>query len=185
MRRDALLAILGVSTLALLLSDKARANFAPWDWNSGPPTDETGIDNTDTTPAPESVPLDVKISALLATIRQLESGDDYSIMNGGAHFDSYAAHPGRIYPPGTSTAAGAYQITLPTWRDFGYGEMDFSPAAQDRVAYLILESTGAVDALAANDTPEAVRLAARRWLALKTNPQQNILAAYDMNVATA
>lgn len=180
MRRDTLFALVGLSAVGLIVAGKASASFAPWGFNSDPLASETGNANQDTLP-----PLENSVAAFLATIRQLESGDDYLILNGGKHFSDMSRHPATIAPPGTSTAAGAYQITWPTWQDFGSGEFDFSPEAQDRVAYLILGSTGAVDALADGQVDEAIRLASRRWQALSKNSRTVVMAAYDMNIATA
>jgi muramidase (phage lysozyme) len=96
------------------------------------------------------------LAAFLLAIRARESGPDdsaYLIQCGGTYASSYAEHPallgwrglplsdalcaGAGFGPGcVSTAAGAYQITKPTWtrlRD-KLGLVDFSPASQDAAA---------------------------------------------------
>ena len=71
-----------------------------------------------------------------------------------------------------STAAGAYQINVPTWRDFGlsgrFGPAlpDFSPASQDECAARILRAIGSLDYLAGDDLIGAIRKAAPRWASL-------------------
>jgi len=184
MRRDTLF---GLSIVGLLIAGKAFASFGAPGWNSGPWQGETGLPDTNTTPAHSGPSIASKVAAFLAMIRRYESGGDYSILNGGAHFASFADHPGVIVPPGTSTAAGAYQITYGTWQDFApaAGVSDFSPASQDAVAYAILGWTGAVDALDAGDVETAIRMASKKWTALKNNPTASLLAAYNDGIAFA
>lgn len=163
------IAIIGLGAfVAYAVSQAAQASQAPGATSDTP--DSLPIDpwGTSGSVSPSGATTDQKAWALLATIRTLESGGDYSIINGGAHFSDFSKHPNRVVPPGTSTAAGAYQITYPTWLDFSRkaGLTDFSPISQDIAAYEILASTGAVDALAANNAEYAVSLASQRWAAL-------------------
>lgn len=137
------------------------------------------------------------VLAMLTAIRfaehkddDVKNGRDYFTFYGGGRFEGTADHPtitgerqpvrlperfcraagfkGACY----STAAGAYQINVPTWRDFrkagqwGPRLPDFSPASQDEAARRILLATGAVARLDAGDLPGAVRLASSRWASL-------------------
>jgi muramidase (phage lysozyme) len=81
-------------------------------------------------------------SNFLRAVSQPESGGDYTVKNGGAHFQGFDKFPEGIYPGGTTTAAGRYQITSDTWREFApkAGVHDFSPESQDRVAWYIANS---------------------------------------------
>ena len=76
---------------------------------------------------------------------------------------------GAGYGPGcVSTAAGAYQITKPTWTPLKarLGLRDFGPAAQDAAAVQILRQCGAYERLAAGDLPGAVARARSTWASL-------------------
>ena len=123
------------------------------------------------TPIPEPS-LDSKVAAFLAMIRQYESGNDYSVINGGAHFTDFSHHPDVIIPPGTSTAAGAYQIIYSTWVQYSdqYNLTDFSPTSQDQAAYWILNDTGAIDALNVDDIATALADASTQWASLPGSP---------------
>ncbi len=137
------------------------------------------------------------ILAMLTAIRfaehkddDVKNGRDYFTFYGGARFEGTADHPaitGERQPvrlperfcraagfKGTcySTAAGAYQINVPTWREFrragawGPRLNDFSPASQDEAARRILQATGAIARLDAGDLSGAIRLASGRWASL-------------------
>lgn len=139
--------------------------------------------------------MDQRLSAFLYAIRMSEhlpvnvvSGRDYTTFYGGRQFTNLSDHPvatGELqgvplpaewcrragFPGGVcvSTAAGAYQITLPTWREFrSKGEFlpDFSPRSQDAAAARILASLGALPLIERGDIPGAVQLAGRRWASL-------------------
>jgi lysozyme len=116
------------------------------------------------------------------------SPDDYNVFYGGSRFYDLSDHPVATgekngvplsaemcrnagYSEGcVSTAAGAYQITLPTWRDFrSYGGEtlpDFSPESQDIAAARILADLGALDYIDAGDIESAIQIAGRRWASL-------------------
>ena len=81
--------------------------------------------------------------AFLDNIAGHESGGRYDVLNGGEQFDPATGHPHRIGAGGTSTAAGRYQITGPTYDDFAprYGISGFGPEAQDRLAWAIANET--------------------------------------------
>lgn len=70
-----------------------------------------------------------------------------------------------------STAAGKYQITRPTWRDFGgkakYGSFD--PDAQDACFADILKHSGALEDAKAGRVMQAVYKVRSRWASLPGN----------------
>ena len=175
-----LMVLLGVGLLLWANPSIASLSFGPAasDQGSGTPDSATpgpadnyssgSIDMTDPT-------TQAQISAMLATIRQFESNDDYTILYGGGHFSDFSHHPD-IKVPITigqyageySTAAGAYQINFPTYNQFapGLGITDFSPASQDALGLAILADTGALDSLASGDIQGAFQLASSRWASL-------------------
>lgn len=116
------------------------------------------------------------VQAFLAMIRKFESGGDYRVIYGGGHFEDYSQHPNIRVPffnPKTqkndySTAAGAYQITWPTWntilRNAGAG--DFSPASQDAAAVWLLKLNGALAPVMAGDFQTGIELASKTWASL-------------------
>lgn len=117
----------------------------------------------------------LQLAAFLATIRKFESGDNYSALYGGGNFSGFSSHPNVRRPinlPGyegkVSTAAGAYQINFPTYKDFApkLGITDFTPESQDALAVAILNTTGAVHALGEGNLIEAFHLASKRWASL-------------------
>lgn len=137
--------------------------------------DASTVDTSGSSTMSSSASLDSKISAFLATIRQFESGGDYSILYGGTHFTDFSHHPNvRVpikigkYAGQVSTAAGAYQINFPTYNQFAptLGISDFSAASQDAIAYAILQTTGAFDYLNADDVEGAMRAASSKWASL-------------------
>lgn len=67
-----------------------------------------------------------------------------------------------------STAAGAYQITRPTWVRLKakLGLSDFGPVSQDLAAVQLLRDCGAYTALMAGDLDGAVSRARRTWASL-------------------
>ncbi len=115
---------------------------------------------------------DMNKTAFLNAIRLGEGTSDdagYTRLCGGGDFDTFADHPANLgwrgwqlrtqmainagFPGGVafSTAAGAYQITRPTWNRIAarLGLQDFSPASQDAAAWALIGEKGAqVDVLA-------------------------------------
>jgi muramidase (phage lysozyme) len=178
-----------VGLAALVLWTQARAGQVgpendPWrDWGPG---EGEGTMPSETDP----------LSALLYAIRTAEHGswkDDglrYFTFYGGAAFAGLTDHPvatgelkgvrlpdrycraAGLRPGCVSTAAGAYQIILPTWRRvreagrWGPRLVDFSIDSQDEAARRILEGTGALRLLAAGDIEGAIRRAATQWASL-------------------
>jgi len=136
------------------------------------------------------------VGAMLEVIRRAEVGgfDDsarYRTFYGGARFNDLSDHPvatgemkGKRLPdwmcrnvglrPGcVSTAAGAYQFILPTWkrlreesRRYGPRLPDFSRASQDEAARRLLIEVRAVEALEAGDIETAIRRAGTVWASL-------------------
>jgi muramidase (phage lysozyme) len=81
--------------------------------------------------------------AFLSTLAQPESGGQYDIKNGGAHFFGYNRFPEGVYPGGTTSAAGRYQFVSKTYASEAgrLGLTDFSPASQDKAAWDLAWST--------------------------------------------
>lgn len=166
------------AALAFLLMASAQAADNPVEFAG-----EADPDGIDTTGADMAIPqatdsgmdTGAQISAFLAVIRQFEANHQYDVLYGGGHFYDFSRHPNTriaINLPGYegkySTAAGAYQINFPTYKEFAakIGVTDFSPETQDALALAILKTTGAIDAIVAGDIPLAFSLAAPRWASL-------------------
>lgn len=91
------------------------------------------------------------VRAFLLLIRKSEVGHkgdiDYQTLNGGATFKAPPwVHPNKIVSPGTSTAAGAFQIVKGTWDSVSKanGLTDFSPVSQEIAAIGLLGYRGAL-----------------------------------------
>jgi muramidase (phage lysozyme) len=124
-----------------------------------------------------------RLAAGLALIRKFESNGQYDVLYGGGKFDSMDAHP-NVHVPFTdprtgkdnySTAAGAYQINFPTWRDEiqpANNFPDFTPPSQDAAAIYLLKKIGAYDALVAGDIDTFLRRASRKWASLPYSTAQ-------------
>jgi lysozyme len=128
---------------------------------------------------------DGNLYAFLAMLRRAEGGD-YDILYGGARWngpltdhpralgwkgvrlpDQYCRNAG-LNPPCYSTAAGAYQITYPTWKSIRQrlGLPDFSPASQDAAAIELLREIGALPLIQQGKITEAIRVASSQWASL-------------------
>lgn len=73
------------------------------------------------------------------------------------------------FSPGcVSTAAGAYQMTKPTWREAkrALGLVDFGPESQDRAAVYLIRRRGAIDAIAEGRITDAIHLCRQEWASL-------------------
>lgn len=145
-------------------------------------------------------PASKNLRAFLYAIRRSEhlasdvaSGMDYWTFYGGSRFLSSHDHPALTgeksgvrlpdqmcinagFAPGcVSTAAGAYQINVPTWREFrragGWGPelTDFSPESQDEAARRIIARENALSAVEAGDWETALQLVGNRWASLPTS----------------
>lgn len=67
-----------------------------------------------------------------------------------------------------TTAAGAYQIEVATWRGCKhvYGAKDFSPEEQDRIALALVNERRAVVAINAGDIETAIARCSAEWASL-------------------
>ena len=115
--------------------------------------------------------INTNVAAFLRVIRERESSQDdsaYSVINGGAHFESFARHPykGQRTPPGR--AAGAYQYIASTWGDVEaqYSMPDFSPRSQDAGAVARLIYRGALEDVLAGRFAAAVARCRHEWTSL-------------------
>lgn len=132
---------------------------------------------------PVATDLPPEARAFLNGVSAGESAGAYNIRytpDGGKTFDISGGHP-RIYedgPHGKSSAAGRYQFTYDTWKD--YGGNDFSEAAQDRAAWQLAqdryqaETGGDLLATLRSDgmTPRVQAVLTPTWQALKGNRQR-------------
>lgn len=113
------------------------------------------------------------VQAFLRVIRQGESSqeaDAYTIMFGGAHFESFADHPRQLHTVGAlkSTAAGAYQFLQRTWDALvkQYAFADFTPQSQDEAAVALIAGRKALDDVIAGRIVDALRKCAPEWASL-------------------
>lgn len=131
---------------------------------------------------------DANLSAFLAAIRRFESADDargYRMLMGGQLFTRFDDHPAALGWKGTplpdatcraagfgpgcvSTAAGAYQLILPTWRRVARKLQlpDFSPASQDAAALQLLAERGALELVKLGRFDAAIQRARREWASM-------------------
>lgn len=127
---------------------------------------------------------DKNVQAFLAMIRRYESAGKYNVIYGGQTFSDYSKHPNVRVPftdPRTgkqniSTAAGAYQITYPTWQTVlnNAGQGDFSPASQDAAAVWLLKLNGSLIDIMDGDFRTAIEKASSVWASLPfTDSAQN------------
>lgn len=118
------------------------------------------------------------------------ASDPYRVVYGYKHvIQSYQDHPavtgewrGERLPdsmcraaglgPGCiSTAAGRYQIILPTWlrAKAALGLPDFSPDSQDRAALWLVERNGGLDDVREGRIPDAIAKVRREWASLPSS----------------
>lgn len=154
------------------------------------------------------------LAAFLAMIRMAEGTegrglDAYRVCYGYGHaIASFVDHPAitgewggeRLsdtmcanagFGPGcVSTAAGAYQITRPTWRRLkaALGLPDFSPASQDAAATRLIADRGALQDVYAGRVLAAITKCRNEWASLPGNYAQQgqraaaqLLAWYQQN----
>ena len=141
------------------------------------------------------------VVAFLRMLRVLEhseaaeaDGSAYNTFFGGTYFADLSDHPvltgekvgvplppamcvAAGYPDGKcgSTAAGAYQFIVPTWREvrgMGVPLTDFSPSAQDQGAVRLLRFIGALEPLRQGNLNAALRIASKRWASLPYSTAQ-------------
>lgn len=130
------------------------------------------------------------INALIYAIRRSEhsasdvaSGLDFRTFFGGSRFNDLSDHPvltgekrgvpidflGPRYKGLVSTAAGAGQIILPTWREIreiAPRLPDFSPESQLQAMRRLLQRAGAIEPLLRGDVETAIRRASTQWASL-------------------
>lgn len=135
------------------------------------------------------------LPAFLYMIRSTENqsvadSDRYARFYGNSVFSNFSDHPvvtGEMkgvrlsdsmcraagFSPGcVSTAAGAYQIIVPTWQRvraagaWGPYLTDFSPESQDEAARRLLIECGALASLKMRDLPGAIKRASKLWASL-------------------
>jgi muramidase (phage lysozyme) len=120
-------------------------------------------------------------------------GNEFTISDFSDH-PHLLGWPGHLYRGLMDTAAGAYQITCPTWVSCKrvYAAKDFSPPEQDRIALCLVNERHALDAINAGDIETAIAKCAAEWASLPGSqsgqPQRRIadlLAAYNAGRANA
>jgi muramidase (phage lysozyme) len=106
---------------------------------------------------------DKRINTFVDLTSSLESRGRYDVIVGGRAIVDYSRHP-NINVRG-STAAGAFQITHPTWTETSnaLGLTDFSPQSQRLAATHLMRKLGVVAKLQAGDVEGAIYAAGRRW----------------------
>lgn len=191
---------------AVLLS--ASTEPAP-DQNAPPddaPPDDAGASNTPT-PSPADT-----LNAFLYAIRCAENTPTpdalrYARFYKNSAFADLSDHPvltGELrgiplsdlmcraagFSPGCkSTAAGAYQITLPTWLQFreagswGPRLPDFSPDSQDECARRILAFIGALPLVESGNIAAAFQRASARWASLPGSTARQGAKSLDQVIA--
>lgn len=124
-----------------------------------------------------------RLEAFLALIRYAENNnqersDSYTRLNGGGHFGSFSTHPkkGVPDPHHGSTAAGAYQITVPTYNDAVKGLVvhDFSERSQDLIALWRITHRGAKGAIEDGNLDAAFAALNLTWSSLPGEGQQKL-----------
>lgn len=120
------------------------------------------------------------IAAFLAAIRYAEGTsrkpDPYRVVfNYKVTLRNLSDHPyntgewkGATYNGKLTTAAGAYQITITTWRGLKskLGLKDFSPASQDKAAIELIRYRGALDLVKSGQFAEAVIKVNKEWASM-------------------
>lgn len=95
---------------------------------------------------------------------------NYKTMYGGGTFESFDDHPRKYVTKWgkTSSAAGAYQITVATFDEFKkkLGLKDFTPASQDAIALAIIKQAGAISLIDEGKIEDAIRKLTGRWSSL-------------------
>lgn len=143
----------------------------------------------------------------------MDSGIAYRRFYGNSLFSNFADHPvltgekrgvplsdemcrNAGFGPGcVSTAAGAFQITRPTWEDvrkagtWGPAITDFSPTSQQEAARRVLILCGALPYVMGGSFNRGLELASSRWASLpgstaKQNPKsvERVLSFYNQGL---
>lgn len=116
------------------------------------------------------------ITAFLKLLRWCEhyphepSDKDYKIMYGGGTLANLDDHPRKPVTKWgkTSSAAGAYQITVATYDEYKkkLGLKDFSPESQDKIAMALIKQAGGLELINQGKIEEAITKLNRRWSSL-------------------
>jgi muramidase (phage lysozyme) len=113
-------------------------------------------------------------AAFLQMIQEME-GHDYNVLYGGATFEDFSRHPGNVGAKMNGvrqSAAGAFAITLATFRDVGVRQLginDFHPHSQRLIAAHMLLANRTDVHLASGDFWSAVNANSGRWASLASN----------------
>lgn len=198
-------------------ADSSAESARSYPDNPAPNWGNVTSDETTVADLPASLP------AFLYLIRAAEhspgaasTGAAYGTFYGGGRFYDFSDHPAAtgeasgvplspamcqaagLSPGCVSTAAGAYQITLPTWREvrragsWGPALPDFGEASQDEAARRVMILAGALRLLETGDVQGAILRAGRRWASLpgstaRQNPKSmgTALALYETGLRVA
>ena len=120
---------------------------------------------------------DLNVKAFLSMIRKCEGTDSakgYQTMFTYKTFTDMSRHPNikNCANGYCSTAAGAYQFVIGTWRILAVklGLTDFTPASQDKAAIELIRQEGALDAIMAGDIKTAIDKCQNQWASLPDVP---------------
>jgi muramidase (phage lysozyme) len=209
MNQAGILAMVAIATIVFWARDAQAIPFpdGAYGLDFDPLLNNWGLDwDWDDIPTTVSYPEDADMQALLYAIRRAEhfpgrvaSGEDYRTFYGNTLFDSFADHPvltgekvgirlkdewcraAGLGPGCVSTAAGAYQINVPTWRRIRTRApylMDFSPTSQDEAAMRLIRERGADRLIRAGRIADAFYALAPVWASLprstSSQPQKTI-----------
>lgn len=145
------------------------------------------------------------VQAFLKTIQWSEGANYQTLVFGGSNNTQmsrygYSRHPGELGfkrtenikgKPVTSTASGAYQFIVGTWRDVKsrIGLTDFSPLSQDLAAIQRLEDRGALQPLLQGNVQAAIYRSNKEWASLPgspydqhTRPLSQVLQVFQRNL---
>lgn len=116
------------------------------------------------------------VKAFLKLLRWCEhypkepNNDDYWIMYGGSRLENLADHPRKKVTRWgkTSSAAGAYQITVATYDEYKMKLKlaDFSVESQDKIAEALVKQAGGLPLIQAGKIEEAINKLKGRWSSL-------------------
>lgn len=201
-----LLFALGIFAAGLVLLRRAEGSSAsspadvgtwsPAPWRSWVEGLEQAVSSV-TAPVAEAFAAERNLAAFLHVIRVAEGTEaahGYYTLFGGQPFLELDTHPGvrtwgEWLEPGKldyTTAAGAYQETMTTWRRLSakLGTTDFSPATQDAHAVELIREAGALEAVRAGRFDEAVKKVSGIWASLPGGgyPQPHRTLAYVRDV---
>ncbi len=190
----------------------------PADWIDYESFDYAGNFIDIQTQAAMTANIDARVAAFLYMIRCSEHVfprdvvDDmcYWIFFGGTYFEDQSDHPmltgekkgipldtcraaGFASGVCVSTAAGAYQIIVPTWRRVraqAPALPDFTQASQDEAATRLLRECGAYPYIVTGDITTAIHKASKLWASLpgstaQQNPKSEAFALARYNEFTA